>query len=121
MSRAKSRIALVCSAVLVAIASLFVASPPASAAWSDCPNGWFCLFAGPNGTGGVMYTAAQPAQLGWMANNADSYWNRTTWVYCFYAETDHRQKMGQMSSGWQGNITGGENNIESLAKLGFIC
>lgn len=107
------------AAVIAAIAGSLVSAPSASAAWSDCPNGYYCLFAGPNGTGGVYYTAAQPAQLGWMANNAESYWNRTIYMYCEFDEVNHQVYRASVPAGGQANLPAGiANRIESLGKLG---
>lgn len=119
ISRVRTFLALVGSTAIAMIASTLAATAPASAAWSDCPNGYFCLFTGPNGSGQMFYTAAQPAQLGFMNNDSESYWNRSVFNYCLFNNQDHQVFRTQSPAGFQGNFSDGlANQISSLGKVG---
>jgi hypothetical protein len=122
LKRVKSRLAFVAVAIVTAVSGHLVAAAPAEAAWSDCPSGWFCLWTGENGTGGLFYTAAQPQDLGFMNNNARSVWNRSNWHYCLYDATNHTVYLGIIHN-WdqRANLGSPANRISSLGKQGGVC
>ncbi len=118
LRRVKSKIAF----IIVSVASIFsahlVAAEPASAAWSDCPPGWMCLFTGTNGTGDLFYTAAQPATLGWMNTNAKSAWNRTGIRYCAFQYTNHGNFQYYFNTGTKYGGLAAPTGPSSLGKVG---
>lgn len=120
--RLKSRLALVAAAAGAVVSAHLVAAAPAEAAFSDCPQGWMCLFAGPFGTGGLYYTGAQPQNLGFMDNNAESLYNRTSDTYCYFAQSNHTGLMGRISPGESITLPPSQyNTISSLGFVGGVC
>jgi hypothetical protein len=77
--------------VVMAVATVFMPAVPASAAWSSCPAGKFCVWTGRDGAG-VMATfsvgdadlSSSPGPSG-MNNNIRSAYNKTSTRWCLYS------------------------------------
>jgi hypothetical protein len=105
------RLAATVAAFALAGAGMLTTANPASAAFSDCPNNNVCLWAGPNGTGILLFKMSgttmhnnpntEYRQLQLQANpHAVSYSNRSLGVFCTFSNANHvTNVMGQGSSG----------------------
>jgi hypothetical protein len=112
------------AAVAAVAATALVATPGAALAdWNACPDGKFCLFDGPDGTGEVA--AFDPANdvgfLVYWDNRARSSWNRTTHVACVYKDTF---QSGTREDQWWGNEPGQQQNYifdwdRAISSIGF--
>ncbi|MDQ0784596.1 peptidase inhibitor family I36 protein [Streptomyces sp. B3I8] len=93
------------------------ASP--AAGWDRCPAGNFCIFDGPNGTGGMAWFQSGSADLRGqgMDNRTTSYWNRsssTFTMYDGYNYTGEDACITANSGPW--TITGHYDNVASSVK-----
>ncbi|MEU9795647.1 peptidase inhibitor family I36 protein [Streptomyces sparsogenes] len=103
------------------------AAPAAPAAgWERCQAGYFCVFDGPEGTGGMAWFRSGSADLRaqGMDNRTTSYWNRTTsaWtLYDGYGYTGQELCLGAGAGPW--TIAGGRDNTVSSLKAtpGRVC
>lgn len=64
----------------------------AAGGWNRCPNGYFCLFSGRDGTGLMAYFRTGSPNLAGqgMDNAASSQWNRSPWVFNAYDDYNYR-------------------------------
>lgn len=101
---------------VAAAASLALLPTPAQAAWSDCPSGRFCIWAGSNGSGTLWSTTAVSTGLGYMQNDNQSYWNRTGYTY-EVCKTDLTVDFCvSYGPGGQGNFGSGLDNQADLVR-----
>jgi len=119
VSRMIGRMGVLWSGLALGAATLFVASPAATAApvapavaW-NCPDGSFCIFSGWNGEG-TPCQWTPPSK----ANTADdcsfiqngqtvlSVWNRTNQRKQYYTHTNFNNRVGSTPSGGRGNLQG---------------
>lgn len=78
----RKRITLAIATIAALFASMFVAVPAANAAWTDCPNGQFCFWDGPGGTGNRLTLSYSGSGGQLVCNFLGGYWdNRTVSVY----------------------------------------
>lgn len=103
------------------------AAPASSAAgWERCQPGNFCIFDGPDGTGGMAWFQSGSADLRGqgMDNRTTSYWNRssrTFTMYNGYNYTGEDACIEANSGPW--TITGHYDNVVSSLRAtpGRIC
>ncbi|KJK43045.1 hypothetical protein UK23_34720 [Lentzea aerocolonigenes] len=90
-------------------------------AYSDCPAARMCIFNNLNGGRPWGYFAVGDANLGaapgpsGLNNNAESGYNRTSQVWCFYDGAGYTNILGYMNPGDQYNFaTDKRNKVTSL-------
>ncbi len=85
-------------------------SDVSATAFSDCPAARMCIFNNLNGGHPWGYFAVGDANLGaapgpsGLNNNAESGYNRTGQVWCFYDGANYTSLLGVIDPGQQGNF-----------------
>lgn len=105
---------------LLAIALLpIAATPPANAAYSDCPSGKFCVWSGPSGTGvigifssGDSNLAIAPGPSG-LNNTIESVRNRTGSRWCLWDGAGYTGEVFDITSGFIWDLPAGYDNMVS--------
>lgn len=105
------------------VGTLTVGVQPASAApggYERCPDGWYCLFSGPDGTGTMARFTVRSPDLAdqYIDNDAESEWNRTGTGALYYTATHFQGENGYSPAGHQGPLGDDWTNIPSSITVG---
>ncbi|MEV0442397.1 peptidase inhibitor family I36 protein [Streptomyces spectabilis] len=92
------------SALCVAVAATAVAAAPVSTAhaadgYDRCPEGFYCMFSGLDGTGEMIKLSGDTPDLGAMDDRAKSDWNRTPSTIYLWSERTYSGCTAVTSSG----------------------
>ncbi len=98
------------AAVLGLLTGALAAAGPAEAAaqgFDRCPNGSFCLFTGPDGSGLVYSYRTATANTGWAGRHAVSWANRTKDYSCIFEAPNYQWAPAPHNNGywWTGPAT----------------
>ncbi len=93
-----------------------VASPVSTASYDQCLANRFCMWTGPNGTGGLAMFTIGAAQLPvGVDNNGESVRNRTGVQWCLYDGRNYTNLLVVVGPGTVGNLPlSTRNRVSSL-------
>jgi hypothetical protein len=109
-----------------AVMVLGLSMPEAGAAtgYARCPNGYFCIFAEPNGGGTIAYFkyGSQDLRKQHIDNAASSYWNRASVGFSLCDDYNYIGYLGPVWQGTQGNMSPEtDNRTSSVARNPENC
>ncbi|MFJ8996715.1 peptidase inhibitor family I36 protein [Streptomyces sp. NPDC102279] len=96
-----------------------------AAGWSRCPNGYFCIFDGVDGTGTIAWFASGSPDLRGqsMDNRTSSYWNRNSEAFALHDGYNYTGGCWTVFAGTQTNLPSRfpewDNRFSSITK--FSC
>ncbi len=88
----------------------------AATGYARCPAGYFCMFAGYDGGGGMAYFRNGSANLTaqGMNNSASSFWNRASYAFRAYDGTYFTGYTDWVGAGAWNNLSWSDNKWSSL-------
>lgn len=127
MKKSMARFSLFAAVVVMGVGGL---AAPASAAYSGCNSGRFCLYEHPNGGGKVFNLATEdstfhnnpcdgcisshhPNSDGTWGDMASSYYNHSSRTYCVYRDTNYIDELFRLAPNSRGNFGDLEDEVSS--------
>ncbi|MER5883741.1 peptidase inhibitor family I36 protein [Streptomyces sp. NPDC001941] len=101
------------------------AAPAPAAGWARCPNGYFCIFDGVNGTGTIAYfKSGSPDLRGQsMDKRTSSYWSRNAEGFSLHDGYNYGGSCFSVFPGAQTNLPSSfpawDNRASSISK--YVC